>query len=96
MEYKIGDKVIFTDEEAHKIRPKCFPAIGTIGEIIEVRKGDLKIKWAKGSTGWRNDLGFSLEERVKPSQENFKEIADALDSKSINKSIFGNVGRSNI
>lgn len=52
MEYKAGDKVVFTDADAHKIIPCYFPEPGTVGKILGKNpcNGELLVEWKKGST----------------------------------------------
>ena len=46
----VGLKVKFKDRLSHKVTPKYYPPVGTIGTVIEIIAGHPIIKWEKGST----------------------------------------------
>lgn len=51
--FKVGDKVRYVDEAGHRINPRYYPAVGTIGEIvgvIGVAGGDYWVQWPEGTT----------------------------------------------
>ena len=48
-----GAKVVFTDAKAHKEEPQYYPAVGTIGTVLQ--DGDDWIQWPEGSTSL-NDI----------------------------------------
>lgn len=59
MKFKAGDKVTFTSELLHDKYPEYFPAVGTVGEVVDLKffvaVGSHWVQWAKGSTS-TNDL----------------------------------------
>lgn len=53
MEDIIGKKVVFKNDYLHKRLPKFYPAVGTIGTVIDrsqVFKDNFCIRWPKGTT----------------------------------------------
>ena len=46
----VGLKVKFKDKLSHKVAPKYYPPVGTIGTVIEIIAEYPIIKWEKGST----------------------------------------------
>lgn len=50
MDFKAGDKVIFTSEMAHERSPMFYPEVGTVGEIIAYDRDSCLVKWPDGST----------------------------------------------
>lgn len=49
MEYKVGDKVVFIDEEKHLEFPRYYPHVGAIGKIVRIN-GSLRVQWPRGTT----------------------------------------------
>lgn len=58
MEFKVGEKVKFIDENAHEEDPGTYPPVGTIGTIVEVDSRDkewtCRIDWGEESRVDRN------------------------------------------
>lgn len=51
----VGLKVKFKDKLSHKVTPKYYPPVGTIGTVIEIIAGSPIIKWEKGSTSGNDE-----------------------------------------
>ena len=94
-----GRKVKFLSDEAHMDMPEFYPAVGTVGTVVEFyddyeQKKDWMVQWPKGSTSG-NDCWFCDEENVELIEEVDKqmtneEIWEMLQPKLLKNYIFPN------
>ena len=50
MDFKVGDKVRFTDKlDRHQYFPEFFPADGDTGEVVSINEISCVVKWGKDS-----------------------------------------------
>lgn len=75
-----GRKVKFLSNEAHIDMPEFYPAVGTVGTVVEFydnyeQKKDWKVQWPKGSTSG-DDCWFCDEESVELIEEADKQMTN--------------------
>lgn len=70
-DYKIGDKVVFIDGNAHSLRPLFYPEVGTVGTVVNVGGYAALVKWEEGSTS-KDDTWCCGFEQCIPAKEYFK------------------------
>lgn len=75
-----GRKVKFISDEAHMDMPEYYPAVGTVGTVIEAydeyyKCNDWKVQWPKGSTSG-DDCWFCDEEDVELIEEVDKQMTN--------------------
>ena len=70
-DYKVGDKVVFISEKKHKVFPRFYPEVGTVGTVVNVDGYDALVKWEEGSTS-EDDTWFCGFEWCIPAKEYFK------------------------
>ena len=67
--FKTGDKVVFINDEKHKILPFYYPECGTVGTVVDVCFDEtVKVKWPKGATADRGVWWTSYEDIVLQSE----------------------------
>ncbi len=49
--FKIGDRVVFCNTAAHAQCPRWYPPAGTVGRVVQVGTGTVRVQWPAGSTG---------------------------------------------
>lgn len=79
-----GRKVKFLSDEVHVYMPEFYPAVGTVGTVVECydnyeQKKDWKVQWPKGSTS-RDGCWFCDEENV--------ELIEEVDKQMTNEAIW--------
>lgn len=74
-EFKVGDKVVFTNAKKHETVSQCYPVVGTVGIVKEIRtrtlgKNTLWVDWsnAEGVDVWEDGTKswWCAEDDVKP------------------------------
>lgn len=49
--YRVGDRVVFVNTEAHAQCPRWYPPAGTVGRVVQVGTGTARVQWPAGCTG---------------------------------------------
>lgn len=75
-----GRKVKFLSDEAHMDMPEFYPAVGTVGTVVECydsyeHRKDWKVQWPEGSTSG-DDCWFCDEENVELIEEVDKQMTN--------------------
>lgn len=97
--FTVGMKVRFIDEKGHKFEPRYYPAVGTIGTVIEESDDMPYVRWPRGSTS-ENDCWFACDSRLeivnasKNQTHNFDELSPEV-SRAL-KDLFSYVERVNV
>ena len=82
-----GAKVVFTDAKAHKEEPQYYPAVGTVGTVLQ--DGDDWIQWPEGSTSM-DDIWSAPVDALKLATETPARIIIFSDPKDGRKVIAKN------
>ena len=94
--FKTGDKVRYIGED-HKVMPKFYPPVGTIGTVINQSNeyDDVYVHWEKGSTSkedcWycdRNDIELA-EDTDMTNEEIWKMLRPKMEKNGLNKKMGG-------
>lgn len=91
--FNIGDKVKYIGKD-HNLHPQWYPALGTIGKVIDIREEDreYKVQWTKGSTS-KKDQYWCGEKDIEKIEDTItkKEIWEMLKPKMEKNGLTSNI-----